>query len=143
MRVAIDSSAWVCSLLPEPESALYERALTRAAGSVMSAMSVFETRLVLVSKGGALVLDRFERLLQRLEIRIAAFDAGASLDAFAAHRRFGRGTGHSSRLNMGDCAAYALARSTGLPLLFKGDDFEKTDVTPALPLLLAKAGGGA
>lgn len=48
-----------------------------------------------------------------------------------AHRRYGRGTGHPARLNFGDCFAYALAKALGEPLLFKGDDFARTDVTPA------------
>lgn len=142
MDVAIDSSAWVCSLLPEPEAGQYERALTRAVGGRMSALSVLETRLVLSTKGGAPVLDAFERLLERLRIQVVAFDAAAALQAFAAHRRFGKGR-HPAGLNMGDCASYALAKALDLPLLFKGDDFARTDVTPALPLLLAEAGGAA
>ena len=49
-----------------------------------------------------------------------------------AYRAYGRGTGHPARLNLGDCFAYALAKATGEPLLFKGDDFIHTDVEPAL-----------
>ena len=48
-----------------------------------------------------------------------------------AHRRYGRGSDHPARLNFGDCMAYALAKHSGEPLLFKGDDFSQTDVTPA------------
>ena len=48
-----------------------------------------------------------------------------------AHRDFGRGSGHPVRLNFGDCFSYALAKATGEPLLFKGDDFGHTDLTPA------------
>jgi len=50
-----------------------------------------------------------------------------------AYQLFGKGSGHPAALNFGDCFAYALARATGEPLLFKGDDFAHTDVTPALP----------
>jgi ribonuclease VapC len=60
------------------------------------------------------------------------FDAQQSERAFAAYRRFGNGSGHPARLNLGDCAAYALATSLDLPLLFKGDDFSHTDVRSAL-----------
>jgi ribonuclease VapC len=49
-----------------------------------------------------------------------------------AYRRYGRGTGHPAALNFGDCFAYALAKATGAPLLFKGNDFARTDITPAL-----------
>jgi ribonuclease VapC len=51
-----------------------------------------------------------------------------------AYRDFGRGSGHPTRLNFGDCFAYALARPTGEPLRFKGDDFVRTDIAPALPV---------
>ncbi|MEO7422029.1 MAG: type II toxin-antitoxin system VapC family toxin [Ornithinibacter sp.] len=49
----------------------------------------------------------------------------------AAYRDFGKGSGHPARLNFGDCFSYSLARTSGQPLLFKGDDFGHTDVTPA------------
>ena len=52
--------------------------------------------------------------------------------ARTAHRRFGRGSGHPARLNFGDCFAYALAKATGEPLLFKGEDFGHTDIRSAL-----------
>ena len=50
-----------------------------------------------------------------------------------AHQRFGRGSGHPARLNLGDCFAYALAKDTGEPLLYKGDDFVHTDVRSVFP----------
>ena len=50
-----------------------------------------------------------------------------------AYRDFGKGSGHAAGLNFGDCFAYALSRATGEPLLFKGDDFNRTDLTSALP----------
>jgi ribonuclease VapC len=56
-----------------------------------------------------------------------------ALIARHAYRDFGRGSGHRARVNFGDCFAYALAKSTGETLLFKGNDFAHTDVTPALP----------
>ncbi len=50
-----------------------------------------------------------------------------------AYRDFGKGSGHKAGLNFGDCFAYALAKTTGEALLFKGDDFGHTDITPARP----------
>jgi ribonuclease VapC len=58
---------------------------------------------------------------------------GQARIAREAYRDFGKGSGHKAGLNFGDCFAYALAKSAGEPLLFKGDDFVHTDVTPALP----------
>jgi ribonuclease VapC len=55
--------------------------------------------------------------------------------AILAHIRFGRGSGHAADLNLGDCFAYALAKTRNLPLLFKGDDFIHTDIVPALSRL--------
>jgi ribonuclease VapC len=65
-------------------------------------------------------------------MRVLAFDANRATMAFDAYLRFGRGSGHPAQLNLGDCAAYALAQSLNLPLLFKGNDFIHTDVNSAL-----------
>ena len=77
-------------------------------------------------------LREFEVFLENLDVRILAFDTNQATIAFDAYRRFGKGSGHPAQLNLGDCAAYALARSLNLPLLFKGNDFIHTDVQPAL-----------
>jgi ribonuclease VapC len=65
-------------------------------------------------------------------IAIEPFDAPMSQAAFEAFRRYGKGQGHPAQLNILDCAAYALAKVRGEPLLFKGNDFEKTDIVPAV-----------
>ena len=70
-------------------------------------------------------------LREELHIAIVPFDAGLAEIAYAAFQRFGRGR-HPAKLNYGDCMAYALARATSEPLVFKGDDFSQTDITPAL-----------
>lgn len=74
-------------------------------------------------------LDGF---LRRTAPEIHAFNETQASLAFAAYRRYGKGSGHPARLNLGDCAAYALATSLDLPLLFKGEDFSRTDVRQAL-----------
>lgn len=76
-------------------------------------------------------LELLDSLLLRLHVQIEPVTAFQSDIAFDAFRRFGKGGGHKAGLNFGDCFAYALARERGAPLLFKGDDFAHTDVTPA------------
>ena len=61
------------------------------------------------------------------------FDDGMAMAAFEAFRRFGKGQGHPAQLNIVDCAVYALAKASSQPLLFKGDDFARTDIPSALP----------
>jgi ribonuclease VapC len=70
-------------------------------------------------------------LVHRARIEIASVDAGLTDVARAAFRKWGKGR-HPAALNFGDCFSYALAKATGLPLLFKGDDFTHTDIEPAL-----------
>ena len=74
-----------------------------------------------------------ERLLEAATVRVEPLTAQQARIARQAYRDFGRRSGHPARLNFGDCFAYALAVGTGEPLLFKGDDFVHTDVTPAAP----------
>jgi len=127
--MVVDSSAMVALMLREPEALAFERAIA-AATCHMSAVNVLETRIVLERRVGASMIDHLERVLAAA-CSIAAFDSDQATRAFAAHRRFGKGTGHPAQLNLGDCAAYALATSLGLPLLYKGSDFSKTDVVAA------------
>jgi len=77
---------------------------------------------------------RLDELLSRSDVEIVDVTAEQAHIARAAYRDFGRGSGHPARLNFGDCFSYALARATGEPLLFKGDDFVHTDLTPGVPI---------
>lgn len=76
---------------------------------------------------------RAEALLDLYSVDLHSFDGAQAGVAAAAYQRFGRGSGHPAKLNMGDTYSYALAMTTGEPLLFVGDDFAQTDVTPAIP----------
>jgi ribonuclease VapC len=129
--MVVDTSAVVASLTGEPDAGRLQAALIAAPMCRMSAVNVFECRLVLGSRFGDAMLREFELLLAKLPVTVDPFDGDAAVLAYDAYRRFGKGTGHPARLNLGDCAAYALARTRGLPLLFKGDDFAKTDIKPA------------
>lgn len=141
MRIVIDSSAFISILLKESDSALFLSALMAATGTLVSSVNLFETRTVLQARKGPVAVAEFEALIRELGAEIVGFGSRSADDAFSAYRRFGKGFHSKARLNLGDCAAYALSKATGVPLLFKGDDFHHTDVTPALPLLVPEAGG--
>ncbi len=126
--IVIDSSAVVAILLGEPESASFAMALRDNDGRV-SALSVFESETVIMGRVGAEHIAKVRRLLESARVEIEPFDDGQARLANAAYLRFGKGR-HPARLNMGDCAAYALAKSLNAPLLFKGDDFSQTDIEP-------------
>jgi ribonuclease VapC len=130
--IVVDTSAVVASLAGEPDAPGYRAALTTANAVVMSAFNVFECRAILGGRYDDAMLREFDLLLAKLPVRVAPFDADQATLAHRAYQRFGKGTGHAARLNLGDRAAYALARSLGVPLLFKGNDFSRTDILTAL-----------
>jgi ribonuclease VapC len=122
----LDSSVLVAMARLEPEEPAFSRVIRASSRVSISSATVLETSLVLRDSKGQAFLDKITA-----ELRIVPFDRPQLAVARAAHRRFGRGSGHPARLNLGDCFAYALAITTGEPLLFKGDGFRHTDVTPA------------
>lgn len=96
-----------------------------------SAATWLESCIVIERRKDATAIARFEALLDRLRLEAVPVSLQQATAARLAHHRFGRGN-HPARLNYGDCFAYALAKVTGEPLLFKGNDFSQTDITPAL-----------
>lgn len=126
--MVLDTSAVIAFLCGEPEADRIEDVLDGAPELHMSAFNAFECRTVLHVRFGPRAAADFELFLFRAGVVVEPFDVEQVDLAFAAYRRFGKGTGHPARLNLGDCAAYALAGSLGLPLLFKGEDFARTDV---------------
>jgi ribonuclease VapC len=126
--VIIDSSALVAILRMEPDASAFAAAIESADDVRVSAATVVETSLVV----GPHVQDALDRLLDSADVAVAPFDADQARVARQAHLRYGRGSGSSARLNLGDCFSYALAATTGQPLLFKGEDFTHTDIEPAL-----------
>lgn len=123
----VDSSVLVAILRGEPEARDYARSLTVASHVKVSAATVLETTLVL----GASRAGDIDELLLAEGMEVVPFDTRQLGLARSAHRTFGRGSGSRARLNFGDCFSYALAKATGETLLFKGDDFGHTDITPA------------
>lgn len=130
--MVIDSSAAIAFLRREPEADAIGIALRAAGSTSMSAVNALECRIVLSFRFGVEAVSDFERFLQMAPVEVAIFGSDQSNLAFEAYRRYGKGSGHPARLNLADCAAYALAKSRGEPLLFKGDDFQRTDIESAL-----------
>jgi ribonuclease VapC len=131
--MVIDTSAIIASLTDEPDAPLYRAALKGADACAMSAFNSFETRIVLMRAYDVSLIRDFDALLTKLAVRVVPFDTDQVILAQDAYRQFGKGTGHPAQLNLGDCAAYALARQLGQSLLFKGGDFAKTGIAAVLP----------
>jgi ribonuclease VapC len=123
----VDTSAILAILFGEAEGAAFLRALTVPERKFMSAFTRLETSIVVESRKGSMGTHALAELMATSGIDTVPFDIGQAELAFDAWRRYGKGR-HPAGLNLGDCAAYALARFTGEPLLYKGEDFPKTDV---------------
>jgi ribonuclease VapC len=126
--IVVDSSVIVAVLTKEPEAPSFVSAVHEADEAAISAVNVQETGMVMRARVGMEgIADLFD-LLNALMISVAPFDVEDSRLALEAFHRFGKGLHSKAKLNLGDCAAYALAKRLDAPLLFKGDDFVHTDV---------------
>lgn len=128
--IVIDSSVVVAVLKGEAGAEAFDQIAARSSRSLMSAFNVFELRTVMLRQGGPEAVRRADIWLDGFGVDERPFDAEQSALALTAYADFGKGR-HPARLNMGDCAAYALAKSLGAPLLYKGDDFAQTDIEAA------------
>jgi ribonuclease VapC len=131
--MVLDTSAIIASITNEPDSSRYQAAMLGAESLLISSVAVLETRIVLFARLGVNAVGLFDDLLEKAGIVVVPFDDGMAMAAFDAFRRFGKGQGHPAQLNIVDCAVYALAKARSQPLLFKADDFARTDIMPALP----------
>ena len=127
----VDSSALIAILYGEPEAQDCAAAMY-ALPCRMSAANFLETAIVIDSARSPVPSHRLDDLTAQIRMVIEPVTQEHAHIARRAYRDYGRGSGHPARLNFGDCFAYALARTTGEPLLFKGDAFRHTDITPAL-----------
>jgi ribonuclease VapC len=130
--IALDSSALIAILRDEPEAEAFLIAIEATAFRVLSTVNYFETCMVLAgARGAEATLAPLDEFLARARADLVTFDHEQAHAAREAFMRYGKGR-HPAGLNFGDCAAYALAKTRKAPLLFKGNDFAKTDIVPAL-----------
>ncbi|GMA21492.1 type II toxin-antitoxin system VapC family toxin [Arsenicicoccus piscis] len=128
----VDTSALVAVLLEEPGSERVEAALFEAQDLAMSAGTLLECSIVLQRRLPPAQWRRLTRLLDLLGVVVEPVTAEQAEVGRLAYQQFGPGSGSGARLNVGDCFAYALAAVTGRPLLFVGEDFNHTDLLPAI-----------
>jgi ribonuclease VapC len=132
--VIVDTSALIAILRDEPEASAMAQAIEEATQRQISAANWLEAAAVIDGSRDPVASRQFDDLIGVARILVAPVTEQQALIARAAYRDFGKGSGHPAGLNFGDCFAYALAKSTGEPLLFKGRDFAHTDIVPALRL---------
>lgn len=128
--MVIDSSALLAIVFDERERPSFVDIIESAPRRLISAATLLECSIVVLKRTGETGVLWLEEFLKRAGIDIASVDADQSRAAIDAYRRFGKGR-HPAGLNFGDCFAYALAAVTSEPLLYKGDDFAKTDIAAA------------
>ena len=125
--MVLDTSAILALLLDEPEAEEFRTALELDDTRIVSAATLLEAAVVIEARKGDAAGRELDRLIDKAGIAVVSVDADQVEEARRAWRRFGRGR-HEAGLNYGDLFSYALSRTTGEPLLFKGDDFRRTDV---------------
>jgi ribonuclease VapC len=131
--IAVDTSALMAVVLREPERAAMLAALVAAERILISAGTMIEVKVVCQRRGGDGLVSEVEELIDSLGIEIVPTGEDEIVVASVALVRYGKGGGHPAQLNFGDLFSYALAKSRGIPLLFKGNDFTATDIVLAGP----------
>jgi ribonuclease VapC len=129
--MVVDTSALIAIALREPEWRVLATVIDASALPMIATVNWVEAGMVMVGKKddvGALAI--IDEIVTSLGIEIEGIGRAEAIEARRAFVRYGKGL-HPARLNFADCFAYALAKSRGVPLLFKGDDFARTDIVPA------------
>ena len=127
----VDASAIVAILTGEPEADALADVLEGARSPITSPIAMFEASLGICRKRHASVEEAEEDVREFLGVagvRTVSITEREAETALAAFSRYGRGRGHPAQLNLGDCFAYAVAKNHRTTLLFKGEDFDKTDI---------------
>ncbi len=127
----LDTSAIVAILRGEQDGAELAQVIENAPVIRISVATYLETAIVLDSNRDPVLSRRLDELLIDAAVQLEPVTEVQARIARWAYRDFGKGSGHPAKLNFGDCFAYALAKTSGEPLLFKGDDFGHTDVRVA------------
>ena len=134
MTIVVDTSALIAIIGEEPEAGVFVDAFGTSPAALISTATLLEAHCVASRSSGGVNAKEFQMLIDHLELTVVPFDLTQLEVARLAYSRYGRGSRHIADLNMGDCFAYALAKTRNLPLLFKGNDFIHTDIEPALKL---------
>jgi ribonuclease VapC len=129
----VDSSAIIAILKDEPDGLTLSKTLAKASEARLSAAGYLECSIVLDREKDPVRSASLDDLIGEAHISIEAVTAEQAKIARHAYRDYGRGSGHPANLNFGDCFSYALAREKREPLLYKGDDFARTDLRSAVP----------
>jgi ribonuclease VapC len=127
----LDASVLIAVLAGEPEALALKSAMLEAEPLATSQVAIFETSCRLAKLRGLSIADAYLEVmdfLQILDVEQMAVDDKVGAAAHACAARYHHLTGHPARLNMGDCFAYAAARTSGLKLAYKGNDFVHTDI---------------
>jgi ribonuclease VapC len=131
----LDTSALIAILRFEAEAPEFAKIIASAAESPaqprISAVSYVEAGAVIDGSKDPVASRRFDELIEEAQIAIEPVTEAQARIARQAYRDFGKTSGHPAKLNFGDCFSYALAKAKGEPLLFKGQDFSRTDVKSA------------
>ena len=126
--IAVDTSAVMAIVLNEPERDAFIAAIEDAEVAFISTSTLIETRLVAFRRGGEQLVRLVDRVIESLGLALEPAGLEEVAAAQTAFADYGKGGGHPAQLNFGDLFSYALAKVRSLPLLFKGDDFSKTDI---------------
>lgn len=130
--MVIDTSAVVAMLNDEPDAERYEAAIEKDPLRLMSTATYLETSIVIEARFGEPGARELDLWLHRAGVDLVAVHPEHAHRARLAYREFGKGR-HPAALNFGDCFSYALSKVSGEPLLFKGDNFPRTDISTVLP----------
>ncbi len=128
----LDTSALLAILRDEPDASAFARAIELAADRRISAGTYLEASIVVGADGDPIANRKLDEFMAEANLLVEPVTFAQVQIGRAAYRDFGKGSGHPAQLNFGDCFAYALSKVTGEPLLFKGDDFRRTDLRAAL-----------
>jgi ribonuclease VapC len=129
--IVVDTSALIAVFEDEPERRQFNSIIANADRRVMSTVTLLEAGIVARGRRGAAGLTALQAIVEQAEIEAVPFGASHLALALEAFERYGKGLNPAARLNLGDCCSYALAKSLGVPLLFKGNDFTHTDIVSA------------
>lgn len=125
--MVIDSSALVAILSGEAEALIFAELISNSSYRLVSTLSFIETSIVIGQRYGSPGLTQLDLLIRENSIALVPLSTEQAEIARQAYFNYGKGR-HPAKLNLGDCCAYALAKLSKQPLLFKGDDFSKTDI---------------